>query len=87
MIENVDKLKPCPSCGGKAFLIRVSSRYASGDNALCDEWRVSCKTCGLSTRAFNDKIYREISGTLIVAEDGVLKAKSAWNRRPLLDEC
>lgn len=77
------KLEKCPFCkdGGIPNLIRVSSGYASGDNAIVDTWAIKCNVCGIRTPAFYDKIFRTCSGELVVEENGVKKAIDFWNRR------
>jgi Lar family restriction alleviation protein len=44
MVKRMDKLKPCPFCGGEAVLKQIS-----------DRWTVHCSQHCAGTRIFNDK--------------------------------
>ena len=44
-MSNNDTLKACPMCGGKAGIFRVDYHG----------FRVSCNTCGVETRVYENK--------------------------------
>ena len=61
----MDKLMPCPFCGGRATVKTRYIGYGSIGLGEHDEYRVVCKEC----RASNDEYRREA------------EAIAAWNRR------
>lgn len=86
------ELKPCPFCGGEALIWQVNEKlksvripdgkggvdYAKG---LSYTWRVICKRCSASGSNYEDCIFREKSGRIVMTKDGLGKAIEAWNRR------
>lgn len=64
----IDKLKPCPFCGGNAEIITGVSRGVPANSYAC----VRCKDCDGGTRAFDDVEHNA---------EFIYKAIQAWNRR------
>lgn len=67
----IDKLKPCPFCGGEA---RVNERYRGGTANRKMYW-ISCSACGISQQHDNTSGYRYQS-----------KAIDRWNTRKPIDK-
>lgn len=73
-----EELKNCPFCGGKA---KINTPVRKG-NGGCDlfAWQISCDTCGISTKYYEDEAVRDEEG-IRLTEDGREKAIKIWNMR------
>lgn len=67
----MEKLKPCPFCGGDAT-IRLGSMSDGKEHTPV--WRINCQICNASMTFFKE-FYWGING--ITCEQAI----SAWNRR------
>ena len=76
----MEKLKPCPFCGGKAKIIEYSQKLPNSEVRNC--FFVSCGSCGCSPFEFGEicLYYKED----YMERKNALKEKAikAWNRRP-----
>lgn len=77
----MEKLKPCPFCGGEAILERVPHYYGVGIYNLADIWTVSCRKCDCKRGPYYSKIYQDANGEVIVERNGAEKAINEWNTR------
>lgn len=78
----MDKLKPCPFCGGEAELVREAIRVESNQmSKIKDRWVVKCKRGCCCTCEWIDNIYHRPDGELIIASNGAKDAVEMWNRR------
>ena len=76
----MDKLKPCPLCGGEARIADVSISYSS------DHVNVVCSACGLTLPWHREYAIHEVFDTMgmrVAIERVALNesAFEAWNRR------
>ncbi len=76
----MDKLKPCPFCGGNPTLRRCSTgtnglKYFAGYEVTCDGCRMA------RTKQFETVFDFELNGELVFEKDGRKEAIEAWNRR------
>lgn len=70
----MDELKPCPFCGGEAYLTNAVTVEAVGNGCRdTDIVFVECSTCGARGRAFSEDDF--------TAEQVQRFAVSAWNLR------
>ena len=53
----MDKLLPCPFCGGKAELYRIPNNHqlVTGEWILEDIWDCGCRKCLIGFSALNDR--------------------------------
>ena len=78
----MDRLKPCPFCGGNATLKRLCSGWKSHPNTtIIDEWKVECDNKCCCTQNFNDVIFHADNGEVVVEHNGAVESVEAWNRR------
>ena len=76
-----DTLKPCPFCGGQAFLRRYDSSYKTSPTTILDAWGVHCSNNCCNTQRFKDEIFHDESGAIIINHNGAQEAIDAWNSR------
>lgn len=76
----MDKLKPCPLCGGDAVLQRKT--YATNNSTCCWAFTVRCEKCGFEPQKMKHlfEIELENSGEIKVTKDERQPAIVAWNR-------
>lgn len=74
------ELKPCPFCGAKPTILKLSGGYDAGRKDNYGNFTITCERCGIRFQTF------VVSS--IIADDGELlitntksKAIEAWNRR------
>ena len=67
----MDKLKPCPFCGGEAVMYHQSSKYTDYDGNF-----VHCLKCGCRT-----KLFECLGNTGKTHYDTIKEATMAWNTR------
>lgn len=67
----MDKLKPCPFCGGEAVMYHQSSKYTDYDGNF-----VHCLECGCRT-----KLFECLGNTGKTHADTKKEAGNAWNSR------
>lgn len=77
----MDKLKPCPFCGGEAVLTQLTAVYNSGRGSLTTDFYVNCTECEVRTTQYESEVYISASGDVVVDADGAQTAVEAWNRR------
>lgn len=77
----MDKLKPCPFCGGDAIFFRKA--YAVSNSTRGWVFTVCCKKCGVELPKTNYVIEVNLgdSGEIKIATDERQQAAEAWNRR------
>ena len=68
----MDRLKPCPFCGGRGEICR--STVSAGHGDCSDVYYVKCRCCQAQTQEISD---READGI----EAQKLVASLLWNRR------
>lgn len=76
----MEKLKPCPFCGGEAEIMCLSTVNEHG--ILSKVFVITCKECGLrNPKAF--RIFAQIhnDGICVFDESEKKEAIEAWNRR------
>lgn len=82
----MDELKPCPFCGGKAYLEHIGiEKCRNPDNGdLITRWSVRCQKCGTEKQGgCSQYIFCKDETLRLVSQlyDGRSKAIEAWNRR------
>lgn len=77
----MNKLKPCPFCGGKATLIQKTSGYKSKPMMLKNGFVAGCEPCNIYTPVFESEIYQTNDGEVHIISTGAEEAIEAWNRR------
>lgn len=76
----IDKLKPCPFCGGDARVYKTSTHYSA--ESWGDNWKVACNECNMgSMHEYSTEVYRNKHGEVTIEHDGKKEAIEAWNRR------
>ena len=78
----MEKLKPCPFCGGEASLEQTA--YGTRDlSSVKLSFAIRCKKCGASAPKANGYISINLSssGELNAWHDDRVPAIAAWNRR------
>ena len=71
----MEKLKPCPFCGGEAKTI-VDYNQCGGNELIMSAY-VQCSVCGIYQRVKFDAYQKEFSDFINVFE----RAISLWNQR------
>ena len=77
----MNKLKPCPFCGGEATLIQKSSGYMIEPIVIKNMFVAGCESCNIYTQAFGSEIYQTTDGEVHINLTGAGEAVEAWNRR------
>lgn len=77
----MNKLKPCPFCGGEAKLSKVCDSYRTNPTAIIHQFQVICTNGCCITPSYKSYIFQDESGEVVVRENGAEKAIEAWNRR------
>ena len=84
----MDKLKPCPFCGGEARLRRCYSDIGltkDGDGrdikTLADSWTVECKNQCCRIPVEKSKIYQSDDGDVVIERNGAAIVIDRWNGR------
>lgn len=77
----MEKLKPCPFCGGKAVF--APSLNVSKPSVVQCFFKIRCSKCLASLSDSNGYIEIEIDrgGSILIKRDGRNDAIAAWNRR------
>lgn len=78
----MEKLKPCPFCGGEAELMRTAvivdtDRFSQ----IKDRWIVKCKRGCCRSCEWIDNICHRPDGELVIAANGAEDAVEMWNKR------
>lgn len=68
----MDKIKPCPFCGGEAFVATVEHPPENGPNGYRFHGQIMCRNCQASAGT---------TGFDLTHEEATRKAIAAWNRR------
>ena len=78
----MDKLKPCPFCGGKAKMEQTCCGAESSSSVRLSFW-IGCAKCGATAPGANGYININLSdsGELNPWHDDRESAIRAWNRR------
>lgn len=82
-VQTMDKLKPCPFCGGEVSAScerKVNYLYVMSMPAFAIECRVGCEKCGIYFRQ-NSVISRAEYRAPVTNRDRYEEAVEAWNRR------
>lgn len=78
----MEKLKPCPFCGGEAETVVKNSWFYDTHGKVTFDVFVGCKTCGIfSTDPFKTEIIIQHDGSIDVLKDGKVEAIALWNHR------
>ena len=84
----MDKLKPCPFCGGEAKIRRCKSDYGfrsdgdeDGVKTLTDSWTVECENQCCRLPIEKSKIYQDCNGDVVIERNGAKIVVDIWNRR------
>ena len=77
----MNKLKPCPFCGGEATLIQKSSNYRTEPVVIRNTFVVGCEFCDIYTPEFQSAIYQTSNGEVHINSTGAEEAAEVWNRR------
>lgn len=75
------ELKPCPFCGGEAYLVRKQYSHLTMPTKIKDKWVVECSNGCCSIPIFEDEIYHDDDGVIVINHNGAEEAINAWNRR------
>lgn len=75
-MDNV--LKPCPFCGGKAYIQKLTSGY-TGSGEFIAGYEVGCKTCNIKFKA--ESRFALIDGQPVFKTNGYDRCVEQWNRR------
>ena len=73
----MDKLKPCPFCGGKAEITETASGHGSREFTM--EYRIGCQSCRVYFR--RETRLRIEGGKPVFIVNGYQEAINDWNRR------
>mgnify|MGYP000012381560 CR=1 FL=1 len=81
-LQNTEKLKPCPFCGGEAGF-KIFNTIMQANNRGWS-YELKCKKCGVSVP--NIERYETIvgmneNGDVLIIHDDRKKVIEAWNRR------
>ena len=68
----MDKIKPCPFCGGEAFVATVEHPPENRPNGYRFHGQIMCRNCQASAGT---------TGFDLAHEEATRKAIAAWNRR------
>lgn len=68
----IDKIKPCPFCGGKSLEVRAAELTGA---------YVKCNDCGARTGTFFNTVEYVPPSTQKMYMDAAQKAINAWNER------
>jgi Lar family restriction alleviation protein len=77
----MDKLKPCPFCGGKAVF--MTKQNNSSHTCVSFSFAIECSKCHTRPPKASDNVAFGLSSTgeIVTIDDGREKAIEAWNRR------
>lgn len=73
----MDKLKPCPYCGGEATINQTTSGYGGGEYTATFE--CGCNACKIFF--YGETRMRLVDGVPVIDDDGYAEASTRWNRR------
>lgn len=79
--HDINDLKSCPCCGGKAeYMIGEAEVFSKG--FINQPVFVRCGTCDLKTHVCSTQYRIDMTnGSLEILNDGVAAATKAWNKR------
>ncbi len=72
------ELKPCPFCGEKASVEKMSAALTG--SAFVQNYRLGCKKCQITFWG-NIEFALDYNGELIIYKNGLKDAAEKWNRR------
>ena len=75
------EIKPCPFCGGEATVSKVTNGFMHDPATITNAYRVRCEQCGITTKAYESKIWQDNCGVVQIEANGAMDAIDAWNRR------
>lgn len=82
---NMDKLKPCPFCGGEAQVFAGEVSHDKWNYEVVRPYWVGCDNndCSVNpkTTAYKTIIWLERNGHVVMEQDGYTLAVEAWNER------
>lgn len=82
----MEKIKPCPFCGGEAELRKKDNGFYTRDNMLTADFMVGCAKCDMHTPRFTTKVCIKDDGKINIISNGAELAIAAWNRREGLQD-
>lgn len=74
----MEKLKPCPFCGGEAYIKRVNYGH-NGLGKFTETYEAGCKVCRL--RYTRESIFATKDGQPVIYKNGYEDCVKAWNMR------
>lgn len=75
-------LKTCPFCGGNAKLVRKTGSCKTHPVlTITDAWEVECENGCCKTPRFEDCIYHNDDGEVVVEKNGAKESMEFWNGR------
>ena len=76
----MEKLKPCPFCGGMAEFYRIANR--TSNSSIGFTFRIKCKKCGTEKpKNYEYDVCMDDAGNINIRQDDRYKAVEDWNRR------
>ena len=74
----MEKLKPCPFCGGKAEIKRINYGH-NGMGKFTETYQAFCRECGIKFIKESEFAMKE--GQILIYKNGYEDCVKAWNTR------